>query len=331
MKKVSICIPTWNQDKYIEQAIESALRQDYANCQIIVCDDDSSDATSSIVEKYSTTKNFKYVKNIDRLGRVGNYRKLLYELAEGDFVLMLDGDDYLCRDTYISEAMQMAEQHNLQIVFANKIAYFEKDGSFVKDTCNNKLPSILDGNWLFMNYWRGYKIAHMSSLYSRKEAMRVGYYQKDIISSDWESVLKLILNKKVGYINQYIGVWRKHSQNQGRSFSPAALMQNAEYIESPYAYAMSLDNADVDELMVWRRNMLMKYFESLIVDLALRGMKNELSQLQIEIEKYDIQIKKLIDRDFKMIAFNVIRQNKWLAYYSMKLLGHESYARDCLL
>ncbi len=50
--KVSIMIPTYNQQKYIVRAIESALSQDYPNMEIVISDDNSPDETQAIVENY---------------------------------------------------------------------------------------------------------------------------------------------------------------------------------------------------------------------------------------------------------------------------------------
>ena len=50
--KASIIIPTYNQDKYIVRAIQSALSQDYPNLEVIISDDNSGDGTKEVVEEY---------------------------------------------------------------------------------------------------------------------------------------------------------------------------------------------------------------------------------------------------------------------------------------
>jgi len=66
-------IPTFNQANYIEKAIESALKQDYENTEIIVSDDASNDNTETAIQKYQNINNLYYHRNSVRLGRVKNY------------------------------------------------------------------------------------------------------------------------------------------------------------------------------------------------------------------------------------------------------------------
>ncbi|MGC8706738.1 MAG: glycosyltransferase family 2 protein, partial [Desulfurella sp.] len=87
--KVTIAIPAYNQAKYIKQAIDSALNQDYPNLEVIVSDDASLDDTRQIVKEYND-KRLKYYRNEKNIGRVANHRKLLYEYATGEYVLNLD-------------------------------------------------------------------------------------------------------------------------------------------------------------------------------------------------------------------------------------------------
>ena len=49
---VSVLIPTYNQEKYIVQSVESALIQDYPNLEIIVSNDNSKDNTEALLQKY---------------------------------------------------------------------------------------------------------------------------------------------------------------------------------------------------------------------------------------------------------------------------------------
>ena len=156
LPKVSIIIHTYNQEKYIGQAIESALAQTYKNLEIIVSDDNSNDSTSEIIKSFLTDKRLKYFKNKENLGRVKNYHQSLYEYATGDFAINLDGDDFFTDKEYISKAIDLSEKHNLILVFAKQKVYFEKDKSFIEDKINSNLPTVMEGNKLFLDYCKGY-------------------------------------------------------------------------------------------------------------------------------------------------------------------------------
>ena len=76
---ISVMIPTYNQPQYIAQAVESALAQDYEKLEIVVSDDSTNDATEKLLQPYLADKRFSYFRNPAQLGRVANYRKLLFD------------------------------------------------------------------------------------------------------------------------------------------------------------------------------------------------------------------------------------------------------------
>src|SRR5260221_12220127 len=94
MKKVSILIPCYNAERWIAQAIQSALDQTYANCEVIVADDGSFDRSLKIIRSFGERICCESGPN-----RGGNpTRNRLLELAHGDWVQYLDADDYLLPD-----------------------------------------------------------------------------------------------------------------------------------------------------------------------------------------------------------------------------------------
>lgn len=93
---VSVCIPTYNNGLFIEETLESILNQSYQHLEIILCDDCSSDDTVERLKKY-TDPRIKIYQNTRNLGMHGNWQKAL-DLAEGDFIKLVCGDDLLSSD-----------------------------------------------------------------------------------------------------------------------------------------------------------------------------------------------------------------------------------------
>jgi glycosyltransferase involved in cell wall biosynthesis len=126
--KVSIMIPTYNQQKYIIRAIESALLQDYLNIEIVIADDNSLDKTQNIVQNYLLKKNdsrIKYFRNQENIGILRNYQKSLYDYASGDWVINLDGDDFFVDPSFISEAVKLTlEDKTIVMIFGNYCEYY---------------------------------------------------------------------------------------------------------------------------------------------------------------------------------------------------------------
>lgn len=93
----SLCIFTYNQEDYIEEAIDGAFSQDYENLEIIISDDNSSDNTWQIIQKkvaqYDGKHKIEINRNIPNLGIAGHTNKLYYDLSKGDYVAIAAGDD----------------------------------------------------------------------------------------------------------------------------------------------------------------------------------------------------------------------------------------------
>jgi len=257
--KVTIMIPTYNQADYIAQTIESALAQDYPNLEVVVSDDRSTDTTEEVVKQYLNDSRVKYFKNSTNLGRVKNYRKTLYDYATGKYALNLDGDDWLIHNSYISKAVEILENNDdVVMVFARQKIYVENEKRFLESQSQEPhIPNIMEGNYLFLNTNKIY-ISHLSSLYNRNRAMDVGFYENDYISADLESITRIILGKKVAFVDELVGVWRMHSANESIQDDPVKLIKNLGAIDSCYDYALSKKVLDKRNLAQWKYETLYK-------------------------------------------------------------------------
>lgn len=97
--KLSIIIPVYNSENYIENCINSILKQDYKNIEIIVVNDGSTDNSYHILK--SLSKKHKQIKLIDKEnGGVSSARNVGISVANGDYITFVDIDDYIESDTY---------------------------------------------------------------------------------------------------------------------------------------------------------------------------------------------------------------------------------------
>jgi len=129
MIKVSILIPTYNREEKLKIAIKSSLNQDYENLEVIVGDDGSSDNTPEIVKEFLEDTRFVYYRNEKNLGMVKNWRKGVYEVASGDYFLILGDDDYYVDNGYVRKAIDLIKGHeNLLLVRSNGYLLYENTG-----------------------------------------------------------------------------------------------------------------------------------------------------------------------------------------------------------
>ena len=329
MKKVSIAITVYNQAHYIGQAVESALAQDYPNLEVVVSDNHSTDTIELTMNKYLHDSRLKYFRNEHNIGMIANARKALYEYSSGDLALHLDGDDYLIDHRYISKAVDLLERHHLVMVFSRLKAFYEQENIFVEDKVNNNLPQIMDGNWFFLNYYKGYSLPTLTVLHDRHEAMKLGFFEKDIRSSDWESLLRLTVTHKIGFINEFVGVWRRHGQNETMKQDFDKLISNIEYVESPYRYVLSKEIFPKEIAEKWRKLMLKRYFAKILVTSVIIKNRELEKKIRDYLRQYDKSVYDSLGRDIRFRVLMMMAQNQVLIRFVFKnVFGQESFARD---
>lgn len=251
-------IPTYGQSDVLPRAIDSAISQDYDDLEILVLDDASMDSTENVVRSYSD-KRLRYVKNASNLGRVGNYRQGL-SLASGDFVLNLDGDDWLCDDQYISDAMDLVRRFPcLAMVFGRVATYDQLRDQLLEPSTHWNLPRVSSGTDIFLRYAEGtVVIPHTSALYHRDTAISLGFYEHNVLGADAVSLLKLLPGNSIGFIDRTVAVWRLHDKNSSRSATLQELIANFAVADVPSEYVV-LNGLLPDELAFrWRRRLSMR-------------------------------------------------------------------------
>ena len=104
---ISIIIPVYNVEKYLEQCLQSLIDQSYTNWECIVINDCSTDQSELIINKFITNypHKFTYLKNTSNL-KAGPSRNFGIKFAKGDYICFVDGDDFL-------------PQNSLQLFLAN--------------------------------------------------------------------------------------------------------------------------------------------------------------------------------------------------------------------
>ncbi|MGH6645910.1 glycosyltransferase family 2 protein [Aquabacterium sp.] len=221
--KITVMIPTYNQAPFIREAIDSALGQSYANIEVVVGDDASTDETQRIVSDIHD-KRLRYIRNPVNLGRAGNYRNLLYVHATGDHVVNLDGDDYFTDPSFLSEAVKLIVARPGVVMVVAKVTADYANGAQI-----SSIPkaTYTDGMTILRRMPKqDYCIMHMGAVYARKHALAIDFYRSTAISSDWESLYRLALRGEVGYLDRNIGIWRIHGHNETGTTDESKIFEN---------------------------------------------------------------------------------------------------------
>jgi glycosyltransferase involved in cell wall biosynthesis len=269
---VSIGITAFNQAGSVFKAVQQALAQDYPNLEVVVSDDHSKDNTEEILAQFLVDPRFRYSRNERNLGRVRNYQHLLCHLVRGDWVLINDGDDYLTNAKYISQAVTLIQSDPKIVLVISKVFKSGRDDEVMNE--NWPYSDIVDGTEFFLKHPPGGSSlgpSHLSALYERDSALELDFYRSDIISTDFESLYRLMTGRRIGFINEVAGVWSQHLENVTRNPSRKRLVENLQLFESLYQHAKTNGVADAETLKRWYRACLARAWLSGVKSLALRN------------------------------------------------------------
>jgi len=144
--RLSIVIPCYNMENYLQECVDSLLRQNLNtnDFEVIIVNDESKDNTLEIANDYANR--FTNIKVIDKKNAgVGAARNSGYDKSQGDYIYFLDPDDYIAENT-IPLLLRLAEAHNLDILTFNSKSVVNKKYPFSKniDSVSEDL-TIIDG------------------------------------------------------------------------------------------------------------------------------------------------------------------------------------------
>ena len=111
---ISVIVPIYNADRYLDKCIDSIIMQTYTDLEIILIDDGSTDGSLKICQKYEEQDKRVVVIHRENSGLVAA-RKLGVKYAHGEYVTFVDADDYIDWDTY-EILMNQLDSSNVDIV-----------------------------------------------------------------------------------------------------------------------------------------------------------------------------------------------------------------------
>lgn len=147
---VSIIVPIYNVELYLNECLESIINQTYTNLEIILVNDGSKDSSGIICDTYAAKdKRIKVIHKIN--GGLSNARNTGILESNGDYLVFIDSDDYWSNKEFIQKLIDKINFHDIkpEIVLFNFTNYFEKHKKFKVDGRNfdinlNNYSSILE-------------------------------------------------------------------------------------------------------------------------------------------------------------------------------------------
>lgn len=146
---VSVVVPIYNVENYLEQCLDSIAVQTFNSYEVILVDDGSTDSSGEIAKKYEQTYfSFRLIKKEN--GGLSSARNAGIEKARGKYICFVDADDYIKSD-YIEKLYSKAQEFNADMVIADYHEVDENGTKLIKNlgnpVCNE---GIADRNDLLM-------------------------------------------------------------------------------------------------------------------------------------------------------------------------------------
>lgn len=132
-KKISIIIPVYKVENYLERCVESVLNQTHQNLEIILVDDGSPDRCGKMCDLYSQKDNRIKVIHKEN-GGLSDARNVALDIATGDYIGFVDSDDYVEEDMF-KTLYQLAEKYQADI---SSVSFYKVLGNQVISARNSR-------------------------------------------------------------------------------------------------------------------------------------------------------------------------------------------------
>ena len=139
MEKISIIVPVYNVELYLEQCLDSLVKQTFQDIKIIVINDGSTDNSQTIIDKFVLNFPDKVITAYKENGGLSSARNFGLEYAQGEYLGFIDSDDYIELDLY-ERMYDLIKEENADLIVCN-IKYFYEDSSkqeFISKGLNNQ-------------------------------------------------------------------------------------------------------------------------------------------------------------------------------------------------
>jgi glycosyltransferase involved in cell wall biosynthesis len=138
---ISIGMPVFNGERYIELALDSILSQTFPDFELIISDNASTDRTQQICQEYkSKDDRIRYYRNEKNLGAPRNYNRV-FELSLGEYFKWAAYDDVIAPD-FLKKCVEVLEKHPSYVLCHSKIGVIDEHGSLVGNCDHRTMTKI---------------------------------------------------------------------------------------------------------------------------------------------------------------------------------------------
>lgn len=256
--KVSIIVPIYNVEKYVAKCIDSLIGQTYSNIEIILVNDGSTDGSRGICEKYAHNDNRIKLINKNN-GGLSDARNKGLDIATGEYVFLVDSDDYIDLNT-ISLLIKKAGEYQADVVVCNYIHVLEKQGDLFSFETSADTVEVYDTG---IDFYRQIcdgknRIGHCNlawgKLYKTSLFKKIRYPFGKIHEDEWTTYKVLAEAKRTVYIDDILYYYLIRDGSIMRTKKPERDLHRIEAYEERYKF---FEERNEDKIVYHTLSMLL--------------------------------------------------------------------------
>lgn len=208
--KISVLMPAYNAEKFIEEAIESILAQTFTDFEFIIINDGSEDKTAEIIRAH-TDPRIVFVDNERNQGLIAVLNQGL-DMARGEYIARMDADDIAYPERFAAQAAFMDANPDIGMVSANVRIFGDKFGE-LGDTRNSitRHPAFMGA----LDWYLGCRASHPLAMLRKEIFDKYGLrYDPDYVAcEDYELWSRAVRYMKIANMPEVLLDYRWHDAN----------------------------------------------------------------------------------------------------------------------
>lgn len=292
--KVSVIIPVYNVENYVERCLESVINQTYKNIEIIIVNDGSTDDSINICKKIADTDKRISIINQENMGLSGA-RNTGIDKATGEYICFVDSDDWIERD-YIQFAVDIMMKNKVKlVVFGYFISNDNQDTITAKGWLNkdekivdNKkaMKLLIEDNEINSHAWD--KIYHKSLFDEIRFPVGKNFEDIFIMHKIFNKCNKIAISKqpKYHYYERTESIARNYKIKNIMDYFEAEF-ERRNFVKEFYPNLLGMQNTKLMEL-------LLSYYPKIKVTKKIS--RRDISSNKKKIKEYQVEINEIFEQ-----------------------------------
>lgn len=269
---VSVIIPAYNHELYIEEALQSVINQTYKNIQLIVINDGSTDGTAEIIGKFTNINQDKNIQFVNKKNEgVCKTLNRGLAMATGDYVAFLASDDLWLPDRVSIQLEFMEKNKNIGMVFSD--AWFLRlntktnvKWSDYKSGIRKCFKNDIQNTNMYTLLLTKPMIPALTVMIRKSVFDVVGFFDERLIAEDDEMWLRIAREYPIAYVDTPLAFYRMHNGNN--SSNNILMIKCMVQVMRKHLMMKPLSNQPIKCVAIVSRlaiNILVSWFRKMVI------------------------------------------------------------------